>query len=178
MSPPDEQSRQDRADLRQDARQDARADVRETHATMEQQDRQDAHQDERQDARQDARAEERNENGNSDTIAAGISQGVKESRLKLTDNRMLVLYAIIVAFVAVSTIWQNNQTDKLRHTQRANYALCLSLKQGHQSFNALLDQAARNITANKAYTAEQKAQAVKFYEAAHLPVLVCTGLAP
>lgn len=123
----------------------------------------------------------------SEQIAKGVSKGVKESKLKLTDRRMIAIYVVLAVFVILSTIWQQSQTNQVKDVQRqlqdfqhraqaAVVANCETNNTGNQKFNTALDQLAMNAQNATSLTPEQKAAAVAVYARLHLAITDCSKL--
>lgn len=94
-----------------------------------------------------------------------------------TDLRMLATFVVvIVAMVAMLTALQVQTTNTRRTDQRFERSIvanCQSINKANMTFNAELDQLARNAQNSTGITAAQKAQALTTYRELHLPISVC-----
>lgn len=127
-------------------------------------------------------------------ISEGIAEGVRKSKIRLTDRRMIVIYLVLVVFVILSTLWQQSQTNKVKNSQdqiqqlqrqlqdfqvraqQAAVANCEATNTGNRTFNTTLTQLAMNAQNATSLTAEQKAAAVETYGRLHLTITDCSKL--
>lgn len=112
-----------------------------------------------------------------EVIATGIKKGVKESRLRLTDRRVVFIALFVVAFCLLTTLWQQRQTDQVKQAQHAAKIACQQTNVANAKFNAVLNQLFRNASNSTALTPAQKAQAKAVYSTLHLAIVDCSKLA-
>lgn len=115
-----------------------------------------------------------------ETIATGVSRGLRRSRVRLNDRRLLVIYLLMAAYVVFFTYRSNQQTNQIReHNTRsvnAAVALCEQTNAGNMKINLILIQLATNAQNTKGLTAAQKAQAAAIYSSIVLTITDCSKL--
>ena len=128
-------------------------------------------------------------------IAEGIKNGVKESKLRLTDRRLLILFvlgAVAVAFFAWRADSTSNDAKRAAHaavvaqqvaaaaqakTIAAAIANCQVINAGNMKVNAILHQLAINASNTSGLTPSAKAAALATYSQLQLPLGNCAAFA-
>lgn len=114
-------------------------------------------------------------------IATGIEEGVKHSRVRLNDRRLLLIFLFVV-IIGVYFFWRlDQQTNKINtnqhNLQTAVYNNCTVTDQGNAKVNVVLKQLAANAQNSTALTPAQKQEAIATYVGLNLPIVDCSKLA-
>lgn len=126
-----------------------------------------------------------------DGVAEGVERGVARSKIRLNDRRLLVMFLLLALFVILTSIWQNNQTNKVRQTQtqlqkteqqlqqqqQAAKTACLQTNATNTKFNAFIDQAIQNANNTTGLTPAQKQATIQKYLPLHAAIVDCSKLA-
>lgn len=107
----------------------------------------------------------------------GLTGAAGKGTVKATDRRMLFILLFVVAamtvmFFALQSVINRTQSRE-RTFERQIVLNCQLIGDGNQKVNDVLDQLAAAASSDKGQTPAQRAEAVKGYQALHLPTPTC-----